>query len=298
MIVGWCSSAQLFLGSELINYDNIHYSGAEDMDSHLKFVGGAIGFSQFGVGQLNVNFGVKDGKYHFQGNNGPYVEVLSRADDMRVTLYDNVEKRGWLVPASNVILHIAQARLRTGFLSAGNDSHFKLFSKDTSECTARESLLRDSNKMILEGYRVKDMILDIWSLFDSLLARKLLKDAAPGIEPRCTMQEMLYGFEFQNVIRKRSPFSLKCCRIAKTSGGWIDLIRDIDALVLFANGFEDLIKPSQGCQNLCHSWRSLPKGNDYLAVPVKMLKYLYNVAGCPLDQPRLPKPFSSREPGN
>ncbi|KAL0263397.1 hypothetical protein SLS55_002377 [Diplodia seriata] len=287
-IVGWCSAVKLFLGSEAINYENLHYSGfhLNSFGQHLKLSGGTVGFSQLGVGQLNVAFGTKDGKCHFQRNNGPYQEIVALAEKLKVLLYDTSEKRAWLVPASHVVLHIAQARLQSGFF-ADNEGKIKLFSTDTSKCSARETLMRDVNNMIIpeENYRLKELVVDIWSYLDRLKEHKDPDDATPGVEPKINFRDELIGFEFRDIVQKESPCALKRCNIAKTNGGWVNLIHDIGALALFANGFEDLVRPSATCQtSLCRRWISLPKGEDYLAVPVQMLKGLYEVAGCPLDR--------------
>lgn len=291
-IVGWCSSARLLLGSECIDYRRIGYTDAQEAWSRVKITGATLGLSHFATAQVNVIFGGKDGKFHWQGSNGPYNETVSRADDARVLLYDKPEKRAWLVPASDAILHIAQARLRTGFLGMTDkkmdnqtayptDRESELFHGETSQYTAREALLENPERILLssDNYRFKDLFLDIWDVLDCLMAQKSSKSSDSGIDLRS--RGKIYGFEFNDVARKRFPISLKSCSIETTSGGWTDLVRDIGALTILATGLEDLIKPSRDCLNLCHRWCSLPKGKDYLAVTVKLLKDLYYLAGCP-----------------
>lgn len=286
-LVGWCSAAKIFLGSEVINYDNLHYSGfhLKDSRSYVSVSGGSFGFSYFATAQLNVTFGAKDRSCRFPRNDSHYNEVITMAENLRVLLFDTLERRAWLLPASQVILHIAQARLQTGFLGVDKEQ-VKLFSKDTSECSARETLMRDSNNTIIteRPYSLHDLVFDIWSLLDSLSAHYHPFDTGSGLDPKSNFQGELHGFEFNDVVRKKSPCDLKKCKISKSSGGWVNLVQDIGALVLFANGFEDLIRPSETCQSLCGYWRSLPKGKDYLAVTVRMLKGLYEVAGSPLER--------------
>lgn len=59
---------------------------------------------------------------------------------------------------------------------------------------------------------------------------------------------------------------------------------DIDALVLFANGFEDIIQPSENEIGLCHQWQRMPKEKDFLATTVAAMKMAYDVAGCRLSR--------------
>ncbi|OJD39051.1 pfs domain protein [Diplodia corticola] len=297
-IVGWCSATEILLGSEKVNYENIHYSGAKDASQRLSITGGAIGFQQFGAGQIDFKLGAKEGKFHFQRVGGPYKRIISVAEKTPVVLYDTAEKRGWLFSASAVILHIAQTR---HYEDPTNDEGepIKLFSKDTSTCSARERLLQDAGNLLSnsDGYHLKNMILDIWSLLEYLLDQTVRIDTAPGATPKATLRDTLCGFEFKAVVEERSPFRLKSRPIEKTSGGWPALVKDIDALVLFANGFEDLILPlttatttagsatlstTRSCHPLCHRYRTVPKGLDYLAATVSALIDLYDVTGCPL----------------
>jgi len=69
---------------------------------------GLLGFNISGA-QANFTLGPKDGKCHFHGS-GPYKRTVSAAEKAPVVLYDTVEKRAWLVPASSAMLHIAHRR--------------------------------------------------------------------------------------------------------------------------------------------------------------------------------------------
>jgi hypothetical protein len=98
---------------------------------------------------------------------------------------------------------------------------------------------------------------------------------------KASLQEVLQGYEYNAVVEDRSPFVLKEQELSKTSGGWPSLVRDINALVLFADGFGEVILPTDNAKsNLCRSWHSLPSSMDYMATTTKVLKDLYNVAGC------------------
>ncbi len=108
-------------------------------------------------------------------------------------------------------------------------------------------------------------------------------DLTPGATVKGTLRDVIQGFEYKAVVEERSPFRQKQSFIKKTSGGWPTLVRDIDALVLFANGYEDVLRPS-GNTTLCRLWQSVPKWKDYLAATVKALNDLCDVAGCRVDR--------------
>jgi hypothetical protein len=112
-----------------------------------------------------------------------------------------------------------------------------------------------------------------------------LQRNAAGATIKGTLQEDVYGYEFKAVVLERSPFQLKKSNICQSNGGWPQLIRDIDALILFADGFEDIIVPAaRGNKGLCRNWQWVPRGEDYLATSVGMLRQLLDEAGCCLDR--------------
>jgi hypothetical protein len=83
------------------------------------------------------------------------------------------------------------------------------------------------------------------------------------------------------VVEDRSPFILKEQELSKTSGGWPLLVRDINALVLFADEFGEVIIPAESAKNsLCRMWHGMPSNMDYMATTSKVLKDLWDVAGC------------------
>ncbi|CAN9253963.1 unnamed protein product [Alternaria alternata] len=131
-----------------------------------------------------------------------------------------------------------------------------------------------------------DDILNTWSILEFLLAQNISRQReAPGIRVPTSLHESLYGFEFKAVVLEDAPYKLKKTNINRTHGGWSKLIEDIDALVLFANGFGNVILPAGGSdQVLCHQWRGVPDGQDYLATPTKMLQNLFDKAGSRVDR--------------
>lgn len=284
--VGWCSLATSRLGSELTNFENIDYSGAVNADSAVRCAGGSLGFQQFGMASLDFKLGAKDGKCHFQ-RSGPYQRIVSAAERTSVVLYDNGEQRAWLVPASGVMLHVAQHRHWLEPFTV-NGKKIKPDTNCPPGSSAKELLLKNSSVRLSDAdeYTFKDMILNIWSLLEFLIDQNVIRDCnALGAPIKGTLREYLYGFEYKAVVEERSPLRLKQILLGKTHGGWPQLVRDIDALVLLADGFEDIILPAEeGNTRLCHSWQRVPKGQDYLATSTKTLKDLYDVAGCRLNR--------------
>ncbi|KAF2634251.1 hypothetical protein P280DRAFT_554719 [Massarina eburnea CBS 473.64] len=285
-IVGWCSVAVSNLGSSAANYENIDYSGAIEANSSVTCAGGSLGFQQFGAAQLNFRFGGKDGKCHFQ-RTGPYQRIVSAAENTMVALYDTGEQRAWLVPASNVMLHMAQHRHQLEPFEI--DGKPIVLDTDVAPgSSAKQTLFKNASVRLsdTEDYTFKDFILNTWSLLEFLIDQDVDRDRhSQGTSVKVTLREFLHGYEFKAVVQERTPFRRKEIQLAKTNGGWPLLLQDIDALVLFADGFEDIIIPANcGNAGLCRSWQRVPKGKDYLATTTKTLKDLYDVAGCRLSR--------------
>ncbi|CAO2653455.1 Nn.00g028660.m01.CDS01 [Neocucurbitaria sp. VM-36] len=284
--VGWCSVVESRLGSHSANYSNIDYSKAEDADSGTRCTGGSLGFQQFGLATLDFRFGVKDGRCHFQ-RRGPFQKIIQVAENTPIVLHDTGEKRAWLVPASEVMLHIIQHRHHLNpFTVDGKQIRLKT-SLSATTC-ARTVLLENRAQRLLddEDHTYRDEILDIWSMLEFLLDQNVSRyRSESGAALEGMLREVLYGFEYKAVVLERSPLRLKKMNISKTNGGWPLLVREIDALVLFADGFEDLIVPAeQGNERLCRRWKRVPKERDYLATRTKMLLQLYDEAGSRLDR--------------
>ena len=109
---------------------------------------------------------------------------------------------------------------------------------------------------------------------------------SPGLTLHGTMQSKLHGWEYMSLVNEKN-YKRKEAKVAKSSGSWVDLFNDIDALVLFSTGFDDIIKPVSNLSNLCQHWRTLPKGKDYLAIGVPILEMLYSEAGSSLSRKHL-----------
>lgn len=94
------------------------------------------------------------------------------------------------------------------------------------------------------------------------------------------IREHLRAYEFKANLEERSPFAIKEQELLKTSGGWPRLVRDINALVMFADGLEEVVLPADEARvRLCSFWRRVPSSCDGLATTSKTLVDLYNVAG-------------------
>ncbi|KAI1305661.1 hypothetical protein F5Y03DRAFT_148704 [Xylaria venustula] len=283
--IGWNSLVEVRVGDETNNFDNIEFSDAAEVKAALQIPGGSLGFQQFGLAQIDVTFGKRDGKCHFQRNSS-YRRIVSAADKMFVALFDTGERRSCLVPASGLLLHILRHRLFSG-LGGVPASKVKI----TSAGSFTETLLKNAKVRLTseedEPLFIDDVVSEIWSVLELLQAQSISAEKNSKLEIHATWQERLLGYEYKAVVEDWSPMPLKELEILKTCGGWPRLVRDVNALVLLANGFGDLIRPIDNQTGLCHQWKMLPRGKDYMAVPVQVLLGLYSLAGCRESKKRL-----------
>jgi hypothetical protein len=281
-IVGWCSVATTRLGSDAADYENIDYSGAKEAGSVLKCAGGQIGLQQIGTGILDFRLGAKDGNFHVP-RLGRYQKIVSAAERTPIVLYSTREQRSWLVFASDVLLHMIQHRHCLDPFKVEGET-VRLDTTVTPGSSAKSVLLKNEKSRISDeqDYTFKDLVVDIWTTLESLVDQNTRRaQNMSGAPVKASLREFLRGYEYNAMVEDRSPFILKEQELSKTSGGWPLLVRDINALVLFADGFGEVIIPAESAKStLCRLWHSMPSDMDYMATTSKVLKDLYNVAGC------------------
>ncbi|ORY08573.1 hypothetical protein BCR34DRAFT_616308, partial [Clohesyomyces aquaticus] len=270
--LGWCSSSVTTLACKEGNYQEIGYSQARDAALRPALKGLTLGFQQIACAGLDIVFPGPT-KFHTT-RAGKFKEVLNFARITPVVLYDVDSKRAWLVPASDLIHHMAIHRL----MEQTDDSSIAQAMKD---CLTAQSTRSSSPEKSVEDLteHFEHTALNVWSLLEFLLDQSSLVESR-GIPLRGSTRSVLHGYEYKAVIQQRSPFHLKQAHIMSSNGGWLQLIKDIDALVLFGHNFGELLRPSRGGKDrLCERWWNLPHDKDYLATSVGMLFDIFDCAG-------------------
>jgi hypothetical protein len=279
--LGWCSIATSRLGSDAANFANIDYSGAQDASSSLQFNGCQVGFQQWMTAAANFSIGVNQGKL-YRRSSGPYHKILSVAEKTPVVLYDTHEQRGWLVRATDVILHMIQHQHHLEpFETNGKRAH--LDTNVPAGSSAKSVLLRNEKLVLSDDASdtFKHTVARIWSTLEDLIDKNVMRGQdVQGTPVKGTFRDFLQGYEFKAIVEERGIYTLKEKELSKTHGGWPLLARDIDALVLLADGFGEVILPAdEDKSRICTLWQRMPSGCDYLATTSKILIELYNIAG-------------------
>ena len=291
--LGWWKSSETHLGTGDAAYDRVDWSPASEAKRPTRFSGANIGFQTMLTGQLNFIMGAKDGRLHFS-QKGPFQRIVQCAEKTPVVLYDIEDQRAWLVPALDVMLHVVQTRHHLSpYRIDGGDIELTPVNPENGRGAATEAVAANQLRQLYErdiaaekGYYFKDAMLDIWSQMERLMEKDDSIEAIPGLALHGTMRSKVHGWEYMSLVHEKN-YRRKEATIAKSSGGWVDLINDVDALVLFATGFDEIIRPVTDLSKLCAPWRSLPKGKDYLAAGIPILELLYSEAGSRLSHKHL-----------
>ncbi|KAL9133383.1 MAG: hypothetical protein Q9175_005436, partial [Cornicularia normoerica] len=270
--------------------------GKEDQSAAKRsagFSGANIGFQTMITGQLTFIMGKKDGRLHLS-QKGPFQRIVQCAENTPVVLYDPADRRAWFVFGLHLMLHIIQTRHHLSpYNIDGQKVELTPVHPDKSKGAGTEAVAANKLRQLYEcdtnaekAYYFKDAILDIWSQMERLMEKENSIEACPGLALHGTMQSRIHGWEYMSLVHEKN-YQRKEANIVKSSGGWVDLINDNDALVLFATGLDEIIKPVSNLSNLCRPWRSLPKGKDYLAAGVPILELLYSEAGSRISRKHL-----------
>ncbi|MCJ1405071.1 hypothetical protein MMC11_008297 [Xylographa trunciseda] len=300
--LGWCERAEIHLGTRGTKYTELKCSSALEPGEHMTWSGVAPSFNagifNTGIGlTFQLKFGARDGNIHFS-REGSLQKIIGWAEKMPVILYEPEEMRGWLVPASGVILHMLHTRLVKTPCESGGLPIESTYADPTrngprAAFVALRSLVSPgpiSSTDISKKYNGKaalnqpvEIILEIWGMLDVCLKETRERNQAAGTalpNLRTVFQgsQKLQGYEYMDIVDQDSSVRLKQKTIKTDHGGWVDLAKDIDCLVLFGCGFKDIIKPAPKSIP-CQSWEKLPEGNDYLAASAAIIWHLSDRAG-------------------
>ncbi|KAK2037669.1 hypothetical protein LZ31DRAFT_162702 [Colletotrichum somersetense] len=269
-IVGWWNHAKSRLGDEDINFTNLRWSTAE-LYEPLRIQNIAAGLQNIGVLNIECAPGRKDSGYLVKFE-GPYSEMLSTAKGEKAFLYDTLQQRAWLVTWDEVILHIIRKRNSDRpFVHNGAPVKIPTMGPATQTLFLNQKLVLVDDEDKPETLRLT--AIRIFNQLETLAAIDDNRRQAP--EKAIDVPGVLIGHEFMSIVERTVGRETKKNEIKLTSGGWTRLVRHSASLVLFANGFDDLICPTANTENLCTRWKTVPWGKDYLAATTDTLLRLY-----------------------
>lgn len=225
------------------------------------------------VGGPAFSLGTKDTPVHVSRSG--YIPRLQWIATKYVLLWDESEKRGWLVNGTSALLHIVRASLaysntdKFNFAFIFRKSGFQESAKPFTADSAIDMLINPKN-LALKLYREKDGFLLLESRIEYFynILEKLIDHQADiagerGVNMADKPRRFLEGWEFNDLAMSRDPLYPRVASIEPRGKSWIDFTRAIHAVTLFGRGFGDIIK-STGADT-CEYWAEMPKQKYYLA---------------------------------
>ncbi|KAK8021758.1 purine and uridine phosphorylase [Apiospora arundinis] len=318
-IIGWCRDACNFAGTKRAHY-KVKKSGLGKPASGLTLDRINISGGKFLTVGIPIAMGKKDRPVR-AAKASDYHKQLDWAENQYVVLYDCDDRCGWLIDGLSALLHLTRARLahrrdqkRTVQFKDGQITEAKPPLGNTGKRAAR-SLLTNQNNMALKIYEKRrkvveeivckgkeneeeitkkttrtweefpDIVGDIFQtlglLFDIQTDTKTLDGI--NFKIRTSPRRNLQGWDFYDVATDADPLWLKEASLDEMGWGWVDLVRGINAVVLFGNNFGDIILPGRSSTSaaaasegstettLCEPWRKLPKNRDLLATTTAVI---------------------------
>jgi hypothetical protein len=257
--------------------------------------------------------GVKDVGPHLTRNG--YIQQLRWIDTNYVVLWDEADKRGWLVNGSSALLHLVRASLK----KYSDDPFSKAFLfnlKDMMNASEHKSdsapgVLIDEKNRELEIHRDKtsrfdeenlgqqqkgldkdksfarkkkrgyylfqDLVEQHYHILELIIDHNKLLAGQNGVRLKTRVRKHLEGWDFTELATDHDPYP-RVATLHAMGYGWVDFVRSIGAITLFRRGFGDLIRPVES-NGICSLWKTLPKNQYYLAANVSDLKNITNKFG-------------------
>ena len=300
--LGWTTTAAYHIGSPSANY-NIGWSSPEFVGPGCALekviISGGAGFLSLGA---ECSIGRKDRSPMIKRHTS-YFESLSGLSSSYVVLYDIQDRRAWLSNGVHTLLHLVRASLKEDQKGDFSDecllNHLSLGEAvDDAEATSPKAAIRFlKNRQNLEQpvfpglddvyteqttvaggqtttthhrtnttVRLKDRVNQImemlWQIIDHQATLEAFTSAVPVRLPR----NKLEGYRFMEFATRRA-MTPRVAYLQTFNGAgksWVDFVRALRAVVLFGEGFGELIAAKDN--TLCSRWNTVPTSKDYLTV--------------------------------
>ncbi|KAI9693093.1 MAG: hypothetical protein M1822_005088 [Bathelium mastoideum] len=310
-IIGWCGQAKCHAGTPDANLDIgrsrllMPHSGC--MLEKVSITGGKpISAS------LSIAVGTRDKPLYIPKDN--YEMRLNSLAQQFVVLWEEREKRGWLVNGLNALWYLVRSSLYHNqhdprqppflldegaikeeasvmeTLTNADNMMLKIYSgrgqreEKTTYKNAPNEQRMDLSERVTEDnnnfYRLQDRIEDVCRTLTSIIDNQVYVAGQNGVKLKGRIRKHLEGYDFKDLAKFRNRIDPRVATLAAVGYGWVDFIRAIQAIVLFGTGFGDLIQPAN-VDEYCDLWSRLPKGQYYLAACTEDVENIIDLHGDP-----------------
>ncbi|KAF3930942.1 hypothetical protein ABW19_dt0209197 [Dactylella cylindrospora] len=300
-IVGWCAEARYYAGKYsrpnnplFSTYGSIGAADANYCVQPSRLLradhGCALGKIILSGGRIVRGgspfcIGIKDTPLHISRD--CYVEKLKWIHKKYVMLWDEEDKRGWLVNGTSALLHLLR-----GSLESDSSDEFSL------ECLFKPEYMQEATEphkansavsVLLNGqnrrlkiysknesyYRVEDRINELYEKLEKMLDHQAT--IGQGFGSEFGHRKHVEGWDFSDIATGQDPISPRVTTLQPTGEWWVDFTREISAITLLGRGFGEIIQPADSSS--CINWAKLPKEQYYLAASIYDINKIMETVG-------------------
>ena len=247
----------------------------------------------------NFNLGIKDTPVHISRKN--YMQKLRWVSSKYIVLWDEEDKRGWLVKGTSALLYLVRASLRhyqnddfrEAFLSTFDDiseppensQEDYAISILRRECNMKLPIFADKDEIAPDEedkrtkrfYRVEDRVDELYEILEKLIDHQINAAGQAGVKMKAHVRRHLVGWDFKDIASDRDPIYPHVATLHALGKGWVDFVRSIQAVTLLGRGFGRVIRSSG--DPTCLDWAEVPKDRYYLAACVSDLRRIMEMDG-------------------
>ncbi|KAI0903789.1 hypothetical protein F4823DRAFT_253636 [Ustulina deusta] len=316
-VLGWCADATSIVGTTYATYD-IGRSRLPKAHSHHRLEKVEVSAGQFVTGTAAFTLGRREKPVHI--SRFGYLTKLQWISSKYMVLWDESDKRGWLVNGASALLHILRASLQHSkrkFQSAWlldpnavkdpqdltrpdaalqvlideSNRNLTLYMDKTEvyEENMREGVItNNTSRRQTRHYRLEDRIEHIYNILEKLIDHQTDAERRSGVQINIRPRRQLEGWDFQDLVKDGDPIFPRVATLPTIGKGWVDFTRAIHAVTLFGSGFGELIQPrhTNPSATICSRWSLLPKESYYLAACVSDLLEIMEADGDAASNPR------------
>ncbi|KAG5827097.1 hypothetical protein H9Q74_002807 [Fusarium xylarioides] len=271
-ILGWCSEAKFYAGSAQADHPNT-YSRLPKPHEGCALAKTRVSAGRMIIGGPAFTIGDKDTPVQVSRNG--YVPRLEWISTKFVLLWDEDDKRGWLINGTSALLHALRASLEYG--SKGRfRSALLCKSEDLEESptpftadSAVDVLINPKNRNLKlyhegDGYLFLESLIErFYNVLEKLIDHQIDIAGEGGRNLIDKPRRYLEGWDFEDLAKKQDPLYPCVATLNAAGKGWVDFTRAIHAVTLIGRGFGDMIRPAGA--NFCEYWAELPKRQYYIA---------------------------------
>jgi hypothetical protein len=285
----------MVLGTIEMKCKDISHSNTLKPADELQVSQTTIGFSYFVTGSVTFAIGKNNGSFQ-SGTPKWYNGILDSASQTHIILQDMDEKnrRAWHTNGERLILQtILHRHLLKAYTVDG--ATIDLQAADPNDPDSVRVAMHNNAQKVLEhdqdtesneikSVMFKTLVAELYTILDGLQSiLGSLKDHTKAmlkihLDLKRPQRPRILGWEYMDLVGRKARMDMKEGFLSKSCGIWPHFASDIGAVILFGNGFQEIIEPRREAA-LCPSYESVPTGMDLLTIESQVIKSMFEDSG-------------------